>query len=39
VRTGKGTATIARHPDVPAFADLEAFARALVADPGTPGER
>jgi D-glycero-D-manno-heptose 1,7-bisphosphate phosphatase len=30
VRTGKGAATIAAYPDVPAFADLADFARSLI---------
>jgi len=30
VRTGKGPATIAAHPDLPAFADLADFARSVA---------
>jgi D-glycero-D-manno-heptose 1,7-bisphosphate phosphatase len=30
VRTGKGAAAIAAHPDVPAFADLADFARSVI---------
>jgi D-glycero-D-manno-heptose 1,7-bisphosphate phosphatase len=30
VRTGKGAATIAAYPDLPAFDDLDAFARAVT---------
>ena len=36
VRTGKGAATAAEYPDLPAWADLAAFAR-FVTDP-TSGE-
>lgn len=35
VRTGKGEATAAAHPTLPAFADLSDFARAITA-PETP---